>query len=83
MVVARAAYLQLVTDDFYQQQGDARFLREMPIATSRGMITDRNGEPLAMSVAGGIDLGNPEGIAAGRQRLPELAKALGHAAWTS
>src|SRR5690606_27530387 len=35
--------------DFYQREGDARFLRDLPIAASRGMITDRNGEPLAVS----------------------------------
>ena len=29
--------------------GRSAFLRELPIATSRGMITDRNGEPLAVS----------------------------------
>jgi cell division protein FtsI/penicillin-binding protein 2 len=49
VLVARAAHLQLISPDFYQQQGDARFLRDVPIATSRGMITDRNGEPLAVS----------------------------------
>ena len=45
-LVGRAAYVQLINHDFYQRQGDARFLREIPIPTSRGMITDRNGEPL-------------------------------------
>src|SRR5690606_33501564 len=49
VLLGRAAWLQLVEQDFYQQQGDARFLREIPIPTSRGMITDRNGEPLAIS----------------------------------
>ena len=44
-LVGRAAYVQLINHDFYQRQGDARFLREIPIPTSRGMITDRNGEP--------------------------------------
>ena len=48
-VVARAAYMQLVTDEFYQNRGNERFLREVTIATTRGMITDRNGEPLALS----------------------------------
>ena len=48
-LLARAVDLQLLNNDFYQQQGDARFLREIPIPVSRGMITDRNGEPLAVS----------------------------------
>ncbi len=48
-LVARAVDLQLLRNDFYQREGDARFLRDLPIAASRGMITDRNGEPLAVS----------------------------------
>ena len=48
-LVARAVDLQLLRNDFYQREGDARFLRDIPIAASRGMITDRNGEPLAVS----------------------------------
>ena len=49
VLVGRAAQMQLLNKDFYQQQGDQRFLRDVPIATSRGMIMDRNGEPLAVS----------------------------------
>ena len=49
VLVGRAAQMQLFNQDFYQHQGDARFLRDVPIATSRGMIMDRNGEPLAVS----------------------------------
>jgi hypothetical protein len=48
-LVGRAFDLQVVDNAFYQAQGDERFLREIPIPTSRGMITDRNGEPLAVS----------------------------------
>src|SRR5690606_18982658 len=44
-----AADLQLLHNDRYQREGDARFLRDIPIAASRGMISDRNGEPLAVS----------------------------------
>ena len=49
VLVARAVDLQLVDNAYYQQKADSRFLREIPIPTSRGMITDRNGEPLAVS----------------------------------
>src|SRR3546814_21056204 len=48
-LVARTAWLQLLHTDFYQRQGDARFLRDIPIPASRGAILDRNDEPLAMS----------------------------------
>ena len=48
-LVARAFQMQVLKREFYQDQGDARFLRDIPIQASRGMITDRFGEPLAIS----------------------------------
>lgn len=41
--------LQVVDRDFLKGQGDARSLRHIPIPAHRGLITDRNGEPLAVS----------------------------------
>ncbi len=41
--------LQVLERDFLQSQGDARHLRVMQIAAHRGMITDRHGQPLAIS----------------------------------
>ena len=76
-LVGRAAYVQLINNDFYQRQGDARFLREIPIPTSRGMITDRNGEPVAVSSPVESVWGNPQELLKFPERLPELAKALG------
>ncbi|MCJ0825685.1 penicillin-binding protein 2 [Luteimonas sp. 50] len=76
-LVGRAVDLQLIDNDFYRQQGDARFLREIPIPTSRGMITDRNGEPLAVSSPVESIWGNPQELLKHPGRLPELAKALG------
>ncbi|MCI4567702.1 penicillin-binding transpeptidase domain-containing protein [Lysobacter sp. CFH 32150] len=76
-LLGRAVDLQVVDNDFYQKQGDARFLREIPIPTSRGMITDRNGEPLAVSSPVETIWGNPQELLKQPQRLPELAKALG------
>ena len=76
-LVGRAVDLQLVDNDFYRQQGDARFLREIPIPTSRGMITDRNGEPLAVSSPVESVWGNPQELLKAPDRLPELAAALG------
>ena len=75
-LVGRAVDLQLVDNDFYRQQGDARFLREIPIPTSRGMITDRNGEPLAVSSPVESVWGNPQELLKSPDRLPELAQAL-------
>jgi len=48
-LIARAVNLQVMETDFLQGQGKARFLREVNIASTRGVITDRNGEPLAVS----------------------------------
>ena len=76
VLVARAAHLQVISEEFYQQQGDARFLREVPIATSRGMITDRNGEPLAVSSPVESIWANPKELLVHPDRLPELATAL-------
>jgi len=76
VLVARAAHLQVISEEFYQQQGDARFLREVPIATSRGMITDRNGEPLAVSSPVESIWANPKELLVHPDRLPELARAL-------
>lgn len=76
VVVARAAYMQLITDDKYQRAGDQRFLRTVPIATTRGMITDRNGEPLAVSSPVESIWVNPKELLVDIKRLDELAKAL-------
>ncbi len=48
-LLARAIYLQVVQQDFLQNQGDARFRRTLLLEANRGEITDRNGEPLAIS----------------------------------
>jgi cell division protein FtsI (penicillin-binding protein 3) len=76
-LVARAFDLQVVRKQFYQRQGDARFLREMPIPVSRGTIFDRNGEPLAVSTPVTSIWANPSEVLDNDQRLPELAQALG------
>jgi len=75
-LVGRAAYVQLVNADFYQRQGEARFVREIPIPTSRGMITDRNGEPVAVSTPVESVWANPQELLRHPDRLPELARAL-------
>lgn len=76
-LVWHALDLQVINHAFYQRQGDARFLREIPIATSRGMITDRNGEPLAISSPVESVWGNPKELLKAPARLAELSKAVG------
>lgn len=76
-IAARAAWLQLLSPEFYQQQGDARFVRDVPIMASRGAILDRNGETLAASSPVSSVWANPKETLQHPQRLGELAKALG------
>ena len=75
-LVGRAAYVQLVNNDFYQRQGEARYLREVPIPTSRGMITDRNGEPVAVSTPVASIWVNPKELLLHPDRIGELARTL-------
>ena len=75
-LVARAFYIQVLDRDFYVAQGQARSLRELPIPTSRGMVTDRNGEPLAVSTPVESVWGNPQELLKVPDRLPQLAEAI-------
>jgi cell division protein FtsI (penicillin-binding protein 3) len=49
VMVGRAVYLQGFNDDFLQARGEARFTRVIDIPANRGIVTDREGEPLAIS----------------------------------
>jgi cell division protein FtsI (penicillin-binding protein 3) len=77
-LAVRAVDLQILHRDFLQQQGDARHLRVVPVPAHRGMITDRHGEPLAISTPVESVWANPQVLADYRSRLPQLARVLGH-----
>lgn len=49
VLLGRALYLQGLNNDFLRQKGDARYSRVIDITAHRGIITDRHGEPLAIS----------------------------------
>ncbi|HJL93035.1 MAG TPA: penicillin-binding protein 2 [Woeseiaceae bacterium] len=49
-LILRAAYLQVLNKDFLINQGNLRQVREVEISAYRGMITDRNDKPLAISI---------------------------------
>src|SRR6185437_15106514 len=72
----RAVNLQLVDHGFLAGQGDARFSRVVSIAAHRGMITDRYGEPLAVSTPVDSVWVNPKQIALASDQIPKLAVAL-------
>jgi cell division protein FtsI (penicillin-binding protein 3) len=69
--------LQVVDRDFLKGQGDARSLRHIPIPAHRGLITDRNGEPLAVSTPVTTLWANPKEMQAAKEHWPQLAAALG------
>lgn len=48
-LAVRALYLQGLNNDFLQQKGESRYSRVIEISATRGMIVDRNNEPLAIS----------------------------------
>lgn len=49
VILAKLFSLYWTDQAFLQNQGDARSIRTMMIPAHRGLITDRNGEPLAVS----------------------------------
>jgi len=48
-LVGRAAYLQGFKNEFLQAEGKSRYSRVIPVPATRGRITDRNGDMLAVS----------------------------------
>jgi cell division protein FtsI (penicillin-binding protein 3) len=76
LLVARAVELQLLDHGFLASQGDARSMRVVKIAAHRGAITDRNGEPMAVSTPVDSVWVNPQEINDNIDQLPRLARAL-------
>jgi cell division protein FtsI (penicillin-binding protein 3) len=62
--------------EFLQSQGMARTLRTEIIPAYRGIITDRNGETLAVSTPVVSIWANPEKLLAAKQHWPKLLQAL-------
>ncbi len=75
-LVGRAVDLQLVTHGFLAKQGDARYSRVVSIVAHRGNITDRNGEPLAISTPVDSVWVNPQELSGSIEQLPHLAATL-------
>ncbi len=72
----RAVELQLLDHGFLAKQGDDRSMRVVKIAAHRGAITDRSGEPLAISTPVDSVWVNPQELNDNIDQLPKLAKAL-------
>jgi len=75
-LVWRAVSLQLVDHSFLAKEGDARVSRVATIAAHRGTITDRYGEPLAVSTPVDSIWVNPKELALATDQIPRLATAL-------
>jgi cell division protein FtsI (penicillin-binding protein 3) len=75
-LVARAVDLQFLDQAFFASQGDARQMRVVEIAAHRGTITDRRGEPLAVSSPVDSVWVNPRELRQAPAEVPRLAAAL-------
>ena len=50
LLVGRVAFIQVIEPDNLIREGDMRSVRAKTLQSARGIISDRNGEPLAVSV---------------------------------
>jgi cell division protein FtsI (penicillin-binding protein 3) len=75
-LAARAAYIQVVANDFFQHQGEVRFARTLELPANRGRILDRNGLILASSVPAPSIWAIPEDVEIDKEQLQRLAKLL-------
>ncbi len=73
----RAVDLQILNKEFLQQQGDARYLRVVPISAHRGAIVDRNGEALAISTPVDSIWADPQPLLEDNRGLIRVARKLG------
>jgi cell division protein FtsI (penicillin-binding protein 3) len=70
-------YRQVIQTEFLQREGEARYLRDAVIPARRGMITDRNGEPLAVSTPVETVWAEPRKLVEHLDKIPAIAQALG------
>ncbi len=75
-LIFRAVDLQVLNKEFLQNHGDARALRVVKIPAHRGMITDRNGESLAISTPVNSIWAVPRKVMAADPKLDKLAEYL-------
>ncbi len=75
-LAARAAYVQVIGNEFYQHQGEVRFGRTLELPANRGRILDRNGLILASSVPAPSIWAIPEDVERDSPEFSSLAKLL-------
>ena len=79
-LAGRAAYVQVIGNDFFQRQGEVRFARTLELPANRGRILDRNGLILASSVPAASIWAIPEDVEMAkpevRAKLKDLARLM-------
>ena len=75
-LVWRAVSLQVLDKEFLQVQGEARHLRVEELPAHRGMILDRQGEPLAVSTQVESVWVNPQELVGVQEGITALARLL-------
>ncbi len=73
---ARAAYIQVFNNDFFQRQGEVRYSRTLELPANRGRILDRNGLILASSVPSPSIWAIPEDVELDEAQRANLSKLL-------
>jgi cell division protein FtsI (penicillin-binding protein 3) len=75
-LIGRAAYIQVINNNFFKRQGEVRFVRTLDLPANRGKILDRNGLILASSVLSPSVWAIPEDVEIDDIKLNKLAKLL-------
>ncbi len=76
-LAARALYLQGMNDDFLQARGESRYARTIDVSANRGIITDRNGDPLAISTPVESIWASPQDSKLTSAQRKKLARVIG------
>jgi len=66
LVAGRSAYWAIVDKDMLNKEGDERIIAEIVTKAPRGLITDRNGEPLAVSTPVVTIVADPKALLSAR-----------------
>ena len=74
---SRLVWLQLMQGDYLSAEAEERQFRRVEIAAHRGMLTDRHGDPLAVSTPLDSIVVNPQAIGSNRDAIYALAAAVG------
>ena len=73
----RAFWVQVWTTQFYQNQGELRFVRTIELPAMRGRILDRNGNILASSIPAKTIWADPTQVESDNDKVQQLARLLG------